>query len=136
MYRYQEYEQAAQKLKTMGRYNECVACYYSALLHRMMLGLVSDTDLPMTYDELNPPGEDTHLKVRQIIERRKLQGFSESKRRERDNFRDDLDVMYEFRKKADYGNIDLTMNDVLECEDLYNRLINKVRNYYPVPFVV
>lgn len=132
MYRFQEYVHAAKDLKAMHCYNESIACYYFALLHRMMLGLVSDEPNPMTYDELNPPDEDTHNKVRQSFIIRKLQGTSLSKIREKENFKDDFNDLYELRKLADYGNVNLTLDDELKCEGLYERLYSKVRNYLPI----
>lgn len=132
MYRFEEYQQAAERFKALKLHNECIACYYFALLHRMMQGLVSDPSEPMTYLELNPPDEDTHLKVRQCVERNKLRGVSDTKRREKEAFNEDLDELYNLRKKADYGNVSLTIDDVLKCEDIYRRLFSKIRTYYPI----
>lgn len=126
--RYVEYKKAALKLKGAHLNNEAVVCYYYSVLHRMMYALVNDPSEHKSYDDFAPIGKGTSDKVKEIVlNTGKFRGNI------RDAFKSDFEELKDLRKKADYNPEDITIDELLECEAMHERLMAKLRNSFPDP---
>lgn len=126
--RHVEYKEAAQKLKSARVYNEAVVCYYYSVLHRMMYALVNDPAEHKSYDGFAPIGKGTGDKVKELIlNTGKFRGNT------KDSFKSDFEDLKDMRKKADYSPENINEAELLECAEMHQRLMAKLRNSFPDP---